>query len=138
MCSKTYLYNGRISIPPGLDYKALCKSWEGSRTHLQGELCPSKSRGRGSHPSTLSQKPPDFFGMSVIVNPFQARLFWSSGGLGHNVAPFENHVSLVLIAYYYVFLNACPKLDHMTHLGVQENRFRCFRCSKVFFSKKIL
>ena len=34
------------------------------------------------------------------VNPIQARLFWSSCGQGAHCAPFENHVPLVLTAYY--------------------------------------
>ena len=51
--------------------------------------------------------------------------------------PFENDVPLVLTAYYYVFLKACPKLDRMTHFGSHGNWFRCFlRWLKTLFSIK--
>ena len=62
-----------------------------------------------------------------VLNPIQARLFWSSCGQGgHIVPPLENHVPLVLTAYCKVSLKACPKLDHMTHFGFHGNCFRCF------------
>ena len=52
--------------------------------------------------------------------------------------PFENHVPLVLTAYYYVFLKACPKLYHMTHFGFHGNHFRYFKVAQVFFLQKPL
>ena len=64
--------------------------------------------------------------LSQALNPIQARLFlllWPGGTL---CPPFENNVSLVLTAYYSVFLKACPKLDHMPHFGFHGNCFRIF------------
>ena len=53
--------------------------------------------------------------------------------------PFENYVSLVLTAYYYIFLKACPKLHHVTHFGFHDNSFRCFlRWLKTLFLQKPL
>ena len=47
--------------------------------------------------------------------------FWARAAM----PPFENHVPLVLTAYCWVFLKACPKLDHMTHFGFHGNHVRC-------------
>ena len=60
-------------------------------------------------------------------NPIQARLFLSScgRGRGHIVPPIENHVLLVLTAYYQIFLKVCSKLDHMTHFCFDGNGFMC-------------
>ena len=52
--------------------------------------------------------------------------------------PFENDVPLVLTAYYYVFLKACPKLDHMAHFGLHGNCFRCFKVAQLSFFYKNL
>ena len=52
--------------------------------------------------------------------------------------PFENHVPLVLTAYYKLFLKVCPKLDPMTHFDFHGNCFRCFLGgSKLFFYKNL-
>ena len=52
------------------------------------------------------------------------------------MSPFEKLVPLVLTAYYYVFLKACPKLDHMPHFGFHGNLFRCFKVAQDTFSTK--
>ena len=55
------------------------------------------------------------------LNPIQTRLFFAPVARGHIVPSFENHVPLVLTAYYKVFLKACQKLHHMTHFGFHGN-----------------
>ena len=53
--------------------------------------------------------------------------------------PSENHAHLVLTAYCYVFLEACPKLDQMTNFGFHGKPFQVvLGCSKVFFLQKPL
>ena len=73
------------------------------------------------------------------INPIQARLFiFAPAARGHFVPPFENHVPLVLTAYFSVFLKACPKLNHMTHFGFHGNCLSVFKGPQKSFSKKAL
>ena len=77
------------------------------------------------------------------ANPILAMLFslfCSCCQGAHCATSFENYVALVLAAYYQVFLKACRKLDHMTHLGFHGARFRCFSrwVKTLFFLQKPL
>ena len=70
----------------------------------------------------------------IFLNLIQTRCFWSSCGQGEGtLCP---HVPLVLTACCYVFLKACPKLDHMTHFHFHGNRFKCFKVAQRYFSAK--
>ena len=63
----------------------------------------------------------------------------SSCGQGAHCPPFENLVTLLLTAYYEVFLKACPKFDHMTQFGFHGNRVWCiFKVAQIFISTKPL
>ena len=74
----------------------------------------------------------------MILDRIQARLFFAPVAWGHIVPPFENHVPLVITAYYLVLLKAGPKLDHMTRFSFHGNHFRCFQVAPNSFSCKNL
>ena len=64
--------------------------------------------------------------INTSINPIKAKIVYAPVAMGHNVPPFENPGSLVLMAYCQVFLTAFPNLDHMAHFGFYGNCFRCF------------
>ena len=55
---------------------------------------------------------------------------------GHIVPNFQNHVPLLLTPYCLVFQKACPKLNHMIHVHLHGNRFKCFKVAQRYFYAK--
>ena len=67
--------------------------------------------GRGLVLSRCTGEEMNAVKLYLVINPIQARLFGAAVDRGHIVAPFENHVPLVLTVYCSVILKAGPKLD---------------------------
>ena len=59
------------------------------------------------------------------------QLLWPGGIL----CPFLKTMSLFYLhpAVCFFFLKVCPKIDHMTHFGLNGKIFKCLRWLKAFF-----
>ena len=71
-----------------------------------------------------------------MLDPIQARPFFAPVARGHIVPPIENQIPLLLTAYYYIFLKACPKLDHMTQFRFHSKTIKCFKVVQNIFLQK--